>query len=77
MLGAAPDHDFSAHGGAGLGEVASVIESALLDRRIGIGEVEAFGFCEQPVETDHFKAVVADDGAVFFRLGGGEFFWIL
>ena len=72
LLRAAPDHDAAAHGGAEFGEVAGVGEGAVLDGGVGNGEVVAFGFSEQPVEAYHFEAVVADDGAEFFRVGCGE-----
>ena len=72
LLRATPNHDLPAHGGAGFCEVAGIVKCPGVDRRIRVGEVVAFSFREEPVESYHFQAVVADDGSELFRLCGGD-----
>ena len=69
---AAPDHDGAAHGVAEVGEMSGAISGRLTDRVFRCGEVEACGFCQQPVESHDFHASIAHLIAEQFRIRCGE-----
>lgn len=84
LMRGAPDHDFSSHGMAKVGEVARVVYGGCAEGVVGASEMEASsavelsGFGEEPVESDDLESVIASNFQVLFTFreidsGGVEF----
>jgi len=84
LMWGTPDHDFSSHGMAKVGELARVVHGGSAEGVVGASEVEAssavesFGFGEEPVESDDLESVIASNFQVLFAFreaesGGVEF----
>ena len=84
LMRGTPDHDFSSHGMAKVGEVARVVYGGCTEGGVGAGEMEAssavefVGFGEEPMESDDLESVIASNFQVLFGFretesGGVEF----
>jgi hypothetical protein len=56
LLGRTEDHDPATQIGREPGELRQVVGGAAADARLGAGQMQPFGLCQQPVQADDFQS---------------------
>ena len=74
LHGRADDHHLAAEVATKLYQRLEVIAGALVDLGIGVGDVEAVGAGQQPMQADDLDAGFGGGGADLIAAGGGDVF---